>query len=136
MVKWPWKPPGQRWSTVYVTVASTGVGEADAVGLGEGDGGGADGERAAGALADGDADGELVGVVATRWCAGARALSVPRGLPLGRALALVLPGSAAEQLTMPQPFATRGPSQLFIRMIAPVASAAAAAPASSAPYHR
>src|SRR5438093_344421 len=32
MVKWPWKPPGQRWSTVYVTVASTcvGVGEADA----------------------------------------------------------------------------------------------------------
>src|SRR5690242_2793402 len=138
MVKWPWNPPGQRWSTVYVTVASTsvGVGEADAVGVGEAGGVGV-GERATEALADGDADGERVGAAVTWWCAGAgRADSLPRGVPSGAALALGLPGSAAVQLTMPQSFATRRPSWLFIRMIAPVASAAAATPASRAPYHR
>src|SRR4029077_9367264 len=83
MVKWPWKPPGQRWSTVYVTVASTcvGVGEADAVGVGEAGGGGGDRERGAGGLAGGDADGERVGAAVTRWCAGAgRAVSLPRGV--------------------------------------------------------
>jgi hypothetical protein len=59
---------------------------------------------------------------------------LPRGLPSGAAL--VLTDIAAEQLTMPQPFATRRRSLPFIRMKELVASAAAATPASSAPYQR
>ena len=113
------------------------VGVGEAVGVGAPVGDGRDDERPGEALAEGEGDRSWVGVTAARWCAGAGwGASLPGVLPWGAALALVLAGAAAEQLTTPQLLATRRPSSRFIRMNMPAVSAAAVTPARSAPYQR
>jgi hypothetical protein len=99
--------------------------------------GGDDGDRLGAGRAVGAGDRDTPGVAAARVRPGeGRADARPRGLPCGAALGVALPGSAAEQLTMPQPLATRRRSGLCTTMNPATASAARPVHATSTPYHR